>query len=131
MNFEDFWKAYPGKSHQKGSKAEAEKKWNGLSRSLTEKMQMQHDAFRALDKYKEVLANEPWRPPMQARRWLNPVARNWECYLESDTGESVAVEEIEKRRDEIRARNRARDEAALEQWKAQYKQRFGRVPGYE
>lgn len=121
MNFADFWKTYPHPKNR-GSKAQAEKLFGRLSIGQRTRMEA------GLERYKAHVAETEWYSPMQAQRWLNPKAENWDAWAEAEPGEDADISQIQRETAEIKARNERRQAAADEQWKRKYSKQFGHRP---
>ena len=121
MNFAEFWKSYPHPKNR-GSKAHAEDLYGRLS--LLDRT----DMLAGLEKYKAYLTTTDWQSPMQAQRWLNKKAKNWQSWIEAAQGENADISQIQRETEEIRERNKRRQAAADEAWRVRYQRQFGHRP---
>ena len=121
MNFADFWKAYPHPKNR-GSKAQAETLYGRLS--ITDRT----DMLAGLEKYRTYLAETEWQQPMQAQRWLNKRARNWQSWIDAAQGEDADLSQIHRETEALKQRNARRKAAAEEAWRQKYERQFGHRP---
>jgi len=121
MNFPDFWKAYPHPKNR-GSKAKAEQLYNALG------VFQKADMLAGLEKYKAYVFETEWYQSMQAQRWLNPRAENWDSWADAEKGEDGDIRQIQKETRQLSERNRRRQQAADEKWRDRYEKQFGWRP---
>lgn len=121
MTFDEFWKSYPHPKNR-GSKSHAEKLFNRLD------MWDRGNMLQGLEKYKEYVAETEWYNAMQAQRWLNKSAKNWQSWIDAKKGEDADVSQILRETEELRERNRRRQAAAEEAWRDRYERQFGHRP---
>lgn len=121
MTFSDFWATYPHPKNR-GSKAHAEKLYGRLS------LRAKTDMLAGLEKYKAYVAETEWYQPMQAQRWLNKSAKNWQSWIEAAEGEDGDLSDIKRRTEGLRERNERREAVYEEIWRDKYEKRYGRRP---
>jgi len=121
MNFADFWKSYPHPPNR-GSKADTEKLFDRLTVGQRTRMEA------GLPRYTAHVHETEWYQAMQARRWLNPRAENWDAWAEAAPGEDADLETIKRETAELKRRNAKRRAAADEQWAQKYQRQFGHRP---
>lgn len=121
MTFEDFWKAWRHPKNR-GSKLETERLFNKMTIGQRTRLEA------AMPRYFAYCDDNPWYQPMQARRFINPRNENWDGWAEAQKGEDADLSQIQRETEEIRERNRRRQEAADEAWRQKYERQFGHRP---
>ena len=124
MTFPAFWQAYPAQSKYKGSKAKAERLFNGLS------LKKQARVMESLEPYSAFLGEKDnqFRQPMMASTYLNHRNQHWETYAPQSVHTQLAKQDHERQMAEIRARNARQKAHSLEQWRDRYERQHGYRP---